>query len=69
MTLPFFGIALCAVVVLGLYAAHQAQDELTKMASKGAIGNTGFVRYGGRLVPILITWLFLLGWVGVYFLT
>ena len=64
--LPLFGIALCAVVLLGLVAAHRAQDRLMADDPGGGIGNSTFIRAGGRLVPILIALLFALGWLCVH---
>lgn len=67
MTLPSFAITLCFIVFLGLLAGHCAQDQISKKASPHVIGNSIVIKFLGRLVPLLLTTLMLVGWALVLF--
>lgn len=64
--LPVFAALLCLFVLIGIWAAHAAQDGLLTKVPAGTLGSSSPVKTAGRLVPTVISWLFLLGWLLVW---
>ena len=64
--LPLFAALLCFAVLIGILAAHEAQEDLRKMVPKHMLASRPFILNAGRMVPLAIVFFFMVGWLAIF---
>ena len=59
-------VYLSFAVLIGILAAHEAQEDLRKMAPKHMLASRPFILNAGRLVPVAIVFFFMVGWLAIF---